>query len=210
MSIESPSDPSFRSKIDLQGRLTGSEPVWLDLGCGEERRPGFIGIDMKDLESADVIADLNLGLPFLADNSVDVIHSASLLEHIEDLECLMEDVHRVMKPGGRFEVYVPHFSNPFFYSDYTHRRFFGLYTFFYFVRKENQLRRKVPDYYTDFHFRVESISLDFWALDRPMHYLKRVFGVLVNSSHRFQEFYEEHLCHFVPCYGVRVTVIPEK
>src|SRR6185312_2948084 len=37
----------------------------------------------------------------------------------------------VLEPGGEFRAVVPHFSNLHFYSDPTHRTFFGLYTFSY-------------------------------------------------------------------------------
>ena len=59
---------------------------------------------------------------------------------------------------ARLEVIVPHFSNPRGYSDPTHVRFFGLYSFYYFCAAEDQPRRKVPSFYCPARFRVQSLQ----------------------------------------------------
>ena len=48
----------------------------------------------------------------------------------------MREITRVLKKNGKANIFVPHFSNPYYYSDYTHKRFLGLYTFYYFVETE--------------------------------------------------------------------------
>ena len=69
------------------------------------------------------------------------IYSRHPLEHVRNFLPLMAELHRVTRPGGRIEIIVPHFSNPYGYSDPTHVRHFGLYTFFYFADEEDQPRR---------------------------------------------------------------------
>jgi hypothetical protein len=51
---------------------------------------------------------------------------------VPDLPRLIEELGRVMAPGAALTIIVPHFSNPFYYSDPTHRTPFGLYTMAYF------------------------------------------------------------------------------
>ena len=94
----------------------------LELGCGDAKRPGFLGLDLVRLEGVDLVANLDQGLP-IASGSVDELYTSHTLEHLRELEPIMEEIHRVMKPEGRITILVPHFSNPFGYSDFTHRRF---------------------------------------------------------------------------------------
>ena len=127
---------------------TGS-PVIAKLGCGEKKRLGRINVDKLNMPNVDIVADLENGLGFLPDNSVDEIHSRSVLAHIENFEFLMTELVRVLKKSGTAHMYMPHFSNPYYYSDYTHRRFFGLYSFYYFVSEPRQLKRKVQEFYEE-------------------------------------------------------------
>jgi ubiquinone/menaquinone biosynthesis C-methylase UbiE len=161
------------------------------------------------LSGVNIVADLEKGLHFFDDASVDEIHSESFFEHIENLEALMREIVRVLKPGGRNYLFVPHFSNPMYYSDYTHRRFFGLYTFYYFSAQQDKLIRKVPFFYTDIRVRVVYQRLRFASSFRGVRFLKKVFEKVVNSSSFMQEFYEENLCNLVPCYGMDVIFEPD-
>lgn len=50
--------------------------------------------------------DLHGGLP-LADQSVDLAYSVEVLEHLEDQFLFFREVHRVLRPGGRFVLTTP-------------------------------------------------------------------------------------------------------
>ena len=195
-------------KIDLENAL--KEKVILNLGCGPEKPVGHIGIDCLDLPNVDIVADLQEGFPFLPNSSVDEIISTSLFEHIDDLGKFMAEIVRVLKPTGKCHVYVPHFSNPFYYSDYTHKSFMGLYTFFYFVDEAFQPRRKVPVFYGKTRIRVSYIRLEFLSYFAWLRPLKKLFQRWVNWSFVTQEFYEENLCYLIPCYGMTVIFHPCK
>jgi predicted SAM-dependent methyltransferase len=196
--------------LDLEKKLQGSEPVLLELGCGLKKHPGRIGVDQKDYPGVDIVADLEEGLPFLPDNSVDAIHSKSFLEHIRNFEWMMSEIWRVLKPEGLNHAYVPHFSNPYFYSDYTHQRYFGLYSFEYFSKTQKHFRRRVPNYNQDFDFETQDMILIFsspWLLRKiPNFFAQRLFNV----SPGLQEFYEENLCYLIPCYALEVFQRPVK
>jgi len=195
-------------KVDLQSLLESGEKVILELGCGPRKQPDRIGVDQLDLPGVDIVADLNAGFSYLPDNSVDEIHSKSLFEHIENLEFFMKEIVRVLKPGGRNYLFVPHFSNPYYYSDYTHTKFMGLYTFYYFVEEKHQLRRKVPNFYQDIRIKVLSQRLTFQSTFRGVNLMKKIFGKLVNWTTWTQEFYEENLCYLIPCYGMEIVFEP--
>ena len=192
-------------KIDLEARINGPDPVIVELGCGRKERPGRITVDRSDMPHVNIVADIEEGLEFLPDKSIDEIHCRSVLEHIENFEHLMGEILRVLKDAGTSHIFVPHFSNPYYYSDFTHKRFFGLYTFYYFVESKNQLKRKVPDYYTDLRIRVISQRLVFRSAFKLLNPCKKFSGWLINRHHLLQEFYEENMCYAFPCHGLEIV-----
>ena len=200
--------PKFN--IDLDELLAGQEIIRLNLGCGAERRSGYIGIDQFDLPGVDIVANLEEGLSFLPSESVDEIYSKSFLEHVVNFESLMKECWRVLKKNGSMELFVPHFSNPYYYSDYTHKRFFGLYTFEYFSKKQEFFKRKLPSFYTDFYFRTKKIKLIFTSPFFSRKVIKKLGDIVFNLSPGVQEFYEENLCYLFPCYGLQISLEPDK
>lgn len=196
--------------VNLEEVLGNSSPVILELGCGQRIYSDRIGIDRLNLPGVDIIADLEQGLPFFPDNSVDAVYSKSLLEHINNFEKLMRDIWRILKRGGTKTLFVPHFTNPYYYSDHTHRRFFGLYSFEYFSPSQNRFFRKVPNFYHDFGFRTTTLNLIFMSPWRTRRLVKRLAQKIFNATPWWQEFYEENFCYLIPCYGIQATLQPEK
>jgi len=195
-------------RINLEQVINSKEPLIIELGCGARKKEGRIGIDAVDLPGVDIVADLEKGLPFLPDHSVDQIHCRHFLEHIKNFENLMTEMVRVLKKDGTAHIFVPHFSNPHYYSDYTHTRFFGLYSFYYFVDRESQLRRKVPNFYTDVRIRILSQRLIFRSSFKIINPFKKLFGWFINLHTSFTEYYEENLCYIFPCHGIEVVFTP--
>jgi ubiquinone/menaquinone biosynthesis C-methylase UbiE len=195
-------------KIDLDSLINSGEKIIIELGCGPRKKEGRIGVDAVDLPGVDIVADLEKGLPFLPDNSVDQIYCRHLLEHIKNFENLMAEIVRVLKRDGTAHIFVPHFSNPHYYSDVTHTRFFGLYSFYYFVDYENQLGRKVPNFYSDIRIKILSQRLIFRSSFKIINPLKKLFGWFVNLHTGFEEYYEENLCYIFPCNGIEIVFTP--
>ena len=85
----------------------GGEELWLDLGCGPIKRPGFVGIDLS--LHADIQWDIRWGLPF-NDNSVIEIRSDHFLEHLELplVVKVLRECQRVLVSGGTLDFTVPH------------------------------------------------------------------------------------------------------
>jgi len=200
--------PSF--KINLEQVLNSQNSLVIELGCGLKRKEGRITIDKVDLPNVDIIADIEEGLPFLPDNSVNELYCKSVLEHIDNFEHLMREIIRVLKPDGKAYIFVPHFSNPYYYSDYTHKRFFGLYSFYYFVDTKKQLKRKVPLFYSDIRINIIYQKLVFRSPFWFSKQIKKLIGFFINCHSSIMEFYELHLCYIIPCDGIKIVFTPVK
>lgn len=176
----------------------------LELGCGAIKRyPHSIAIDALDLPVIDIVGDVFDALAAIPSGSVQGIHAAHFFEHIDDQALLISECGRVLAPGGVLEVTVPHFSNPFFYSDYTHKRAFGLYSMSYLVR-DNLFRRKVPSYGKAMDLELIDVKLTFKSARKYSirNVVLRLIGILANIGRYTQELYEEIYTKFVPCYEI--------
>jgi len=116
--------------------LTAKQKL-LDIGCGRgEFLRGFMrcglqgyGVDQSML-ATNICPDAEIkqsnlekdNLPY-DDNFFDVIFSKSVLEHFYYPENLVQDIYRVLKPGGMVITMVPDWETIYkmFYEDYTHR-----------------------------------------------------------------------------------------
>lgn len=175
--------------------------IEIDLGCGNSKKKNTIGIDIIPLPNVDIVCDIEKGLSFIPDNSVDKCTSTHFLEHIHNFEFLIEELYRIVKSGGIIEITVPHFSNPLFYSDYTHKRFFGLYTFDYFSQGRNNSKRVVPTYNDKVNFEIQSKFLNFKSsFFSVIKFIKKnIHTKLFNSSPFIQEIYENYFSKRIAC-----------
>lgn len=109
------------SKTLPRKKVAGGEVVILDLGCGDQKQdPNAIGIDVKEeAQAADQVVDIESdGIPYEPD-SVDEIHTRMFAEHVDAFDLLV-DCHRVLKPGGKVHITVPHPFTSGFWQDWTH------------------------------------------------------------------------------------------
>lgn len=196
---------NIKDKRGLLVNLPQANPLLLELGCGNRRRNRqAIGIDMLDYPDVDIVGDVYEVLALFPDQSVDAVYSYHFVEHVSDVQALLNQLARITKPGGYVEFVAPHFSNPYFYSDPTHRTFFGLYTFCY-LTSNSPFAREVPNYGYKSLFSLEKVDLIFKS-SRPFVIrfgIKKLIGFLFNSCNYLKEFYEENLCYLFPCYEVR-------
>jgi hypothetical protein len=182
----------------------------LDLGSGRRKRAGYYGVDRLSLPGVDILADLDQPLSELPDNCVAEIHCRHVLEHVSGFLELIAELHRVTVPGGRIEIIVPHFSSPYAYSDPTHVRFFGLYSFFYFCAEADQPRRKVPSFYLPQRFQVESVTCRLLKQSIGDKVLRCLLEPLINRGVAWLDWYERRLCRWIPANDIRYVLRPVK
>lgn len=109
------------------------EMVVVDLGCGF-RKSGNIGIDItSEGTAADLVCRLGFEPIPLDDACVDKVVCRDFLEHIPraiydparghliyPVIDLMNEIWRIIKPGGTFESFTPCYPHPEVFQDPTH------------------------------------------------------------------------------------------
>jgi SAM-dependent methyltransferase len=56
-----------------------------------------------------------------------------VIEHVPDVLGFVTELHRITKPGGILKIVTPHYSNPDWATDPTHRNHFNSYSFTCFI-----------------------------------------------------------------------------
>ena len=161
----------------------------LDVGCGDRKLPGAVGIDRLALPAVDIVHDLNV-FPWPVESaSFDLVFANHFLEHVTDVLKTLEEVHRILKPGGRFVTQVPYFRSVDAFGDPTHSHFFTSATLDYV-----SLGTKLSRYeYTPFTFTKKG----FWyAWPHPSgNPLAQLFKKFIHSH---TEFYDQYLSLLFP------------
>lgn len=183
--------------------------VKLELGCGSKKQhDDAIGIDALDYPCVDIVGDIFDVLKKIPDETIHEIYSYHFFEHIDDLSKLVNELERVLVKKGKLKVVVPHFSNPYYYSDYTHKSQFGLYTFSYFA-VDKILSRRVPTYEKSPVFNLIKVNLIFKS-PRPFYFrwlYKKILQYVFNMNNYMKELYEENFCYFFPCYEIQYEML---
>ena len=119
--------PVLSQKFATRGmpeRFAASFPadsLLLNVGGGEEAYgPDVVNLDLAPYAPVDVVG-LSEALPF-ADASFAGCIAQAVLEHVEDAEATLTEIHRVLAPGGRVLVDVP-FMQGRHAAPHDHRRF---------------------------------------------------------------------------------------
>jgi SAM-dependent methyltransferase len=109
----------------------------LHLGCGPNYLSGYINIDSSPYVKKDIALDLTKTPYPFEDNSIDYILCWNVMEHLEMNPIkFMEEMWRILKPGGIFRFRVPAAGTYIHYKDPEHRNPFTPHFLKFFNGKE--------------------------------------------------------------------------
>jgi predicted SAM-dependent methyltransferase len=141
-------------------------PYRLDLGCGNNKAEGYIGVDAVQTEQSNIVFDLNeKHWTFAADNSVDAIHCSHFIEHVDSLINFMNECHRILKPQAQMIVIAPYYSSVRCWQDPTHKNAISEMSFLYYNaewRRQNRLEHYPIT--ADFDFTYGYVFDQYWQL----------------------------------------------
>lgn len=110
----------------------------VEIGCGKTKTEGYIGVDRFELDGVDIVADINEGLPFET-NSVDVIFACHSLEHMENLQNVMDEIFRISKHGAIINILAPYYNTYTNIANFFHKINFNEDTMRFFSSEETSV-----------------------------------------------------------------------
>ena len=131
----------------------------LNLGSSARHLPGYINVDI--CEPADQVVDLSLPWPW-GDSTVDRVHAEDIIEHIADKIHFMNELWRVLKPGGLNTgvaiIVTPEATGPGYWQDPTHKSGWVMNSFQYFQAESFAHQRFAGSYGIKAAFEVVEVS----------------------------------------------------
>lgn len=131
---------SQRRKAAKLGVVPSPQLLKLDLGCGKNKREGFVGVDCRKFDGVDQVVNLiavetyanshDINKPHTrfkswpwADATVEEAHSSHFVEHLNAAERIhfVNELYRVLIEGGKCTLIVPHWASCRAYGDLTHQ-----------------------------------------------------------------------------------------
>lgn len=157
--------------------------IILDIGCGANKHPGSVGMDIRALPGVDVVHDINVHPWPLPDECVITAIASHLVEHIPPVAigpdghtwfpfvAFMDEVWRVLKVDGQFAIALPHGYSPGYLQDPTHCNACNEATWAYFDPEHPSMLWTI---YKPKPWKIESLN---WSLIGNMEVLLRKRGL---------------------------------
>lgn len=137
----------------------------LNLGCGNDIKPGYVNMDRYNANGVDIVYDLEkFPYPF-KDNTFDEIFAQDIIEHISPFFDVMNELHRISKNKTILKIQVPHFSSATAFHT-SHKLFFRYKSFqettfdldlVNFSKKFKVLKRKII--FIDRRFKLQKFLI---------------------------------------------------
>lgn len=165
----------------------------LDIGCGDTRTEEYIHLDKFRTSTADIIADIDLSLPFKSESFISV-RASHVLEHINNFEKVMAELHRILKPNGCLFITVPYFSHCEAHSPF-HKLYYNWHSFDPFTKRNS-----------NWNTREQWICVDkkfIFYKGTVLYIIEMIVELLAN---KFPEVYQKWLAYLFPARKMKIIL----
>lgn len=101
----------------------------LNLGCGNKPVEFCLNVDCRKTDITDLVFDANV-VPYpFEDGRFDFIYALDIIEHLNDVMPVMEELHRILAPGGHINIRTTAWDREQSFRDPTHKHWFTLNSF---------------------------------------------------------------------------------
>ena len=104
--------------------VTPRNGIRLDLGCGSNKRPGWYGLDVRNLPGVDLVHDLERFPYPLASGSCQELRASQVVEHVSPhggkFLKVMDEWWRILTADGQLTIITPEGGSSRYLRDPTH------------------------------------------------------------------------------------------
>lgn len=161
----------------------------LDIGCGTNpQKDANYRVDYVKTQETTHVVNIDLDVLPFKDNFFDKIYCLHVLEHLNNIEHAMKEIHRCLIPGGFAIIEVPYFRSPISKNP-LHKTEWGYDAFNYWTEKNRRMvlkghssfkmieRRFIFD--RSMNLFIERICR--WIIDVNPYLYQNIFGVFFSA-----------------------------
>lgn len=174
----------------------------LNFGCGEKILPGYVNIDIVQLPGVDIVINLDKTPYPFQDNEFDEIYADNVIEHLKSFIEVIEELQRILKPGGKLIIKVPHFSSHDAWAHPQHTRAFTYESFDFFVRGTRRHKTDGRCFPKNFR-RIKRKKLVFEKGLHPANWHNYIIEMIANS---IPVWYEKTPLRMFPANSIEVVM----
>ena len=188
------------SKVKNDSSLNGTPSremmTRIHLGCGKNIRQGWINVDSVSAPGVNKVINLEkFPYPF-ASNSAQEIMINHCLEHLQDPDKVIHELHRILRSGGKLTVRVPHFTSSGAFSP-LHKTYWHTRIFDHYVKNKSLATHSLEEHkplFASLRKRIRfTKGFAFWN-----HLIEWV----VNINDATRRVYECHFCFIFPAFEI--------
>lgn len=168
----------------------------LNFGCGNVIMPGYTNIDIVAYPGVDVVHNFETYPYPFKDNTFDEIFCSHVLEHMYNLNKVIDELWRISKNGAIIRIVSPHGVGPIYTGDISHKTIITYRSF----ENYNIDNPHIKVYLTNFGSKTR-----FKILKRKIIFSEhaRIFGFRVLAFMDFfinlaPRLYERLFCYILP------------
>jgi len=154
----------------------------LDIGCGNKKLEGYVGIDNRNYVGVDIVHDIEVfPWPFESEHFL-AINASHVLEHIKPWKLfdLMDEAWRVLKPDGEIKIRVPFGLS--YKVDPSHIIEFCIPSFWYFDINQDFYQTYKPKPWTTIKAHAENATQEITVILRKHREPKDSLEVLTEMG----------------------------
>ncbi len=187
-------ESSIMAKRALKA-IQKQEVIRIDIGCGKNKRPDFIGVDRRKYEGVDVVTDLLKPWPW-KNGTVEEINASHVLEHFTGRQrvWIFNEMYRVLREGGTVTITTPHWASQRAYGDFTHQ-WPPVAESLYFYVNRNWRKENAPD--NDIEWNPDGYNCHFEGTMGYGGLHPELFAKNTEAQHFAMKFYKEAVADMV-------------
>lgn len=145
----------------------------VDLGCGSQKNPGFIGVDRQQGPDVDLTCDIQRGIP-LSDDSVDLLFAVHSLQYVDPLLNTMKEIYRICKHKAVVCIIAP-YAHTYYHAVNPHyKSWFNEYSPLFFTNRlyRDSYLSEMPYTASPLPASDEASGINFQLLNMELFYLE--------------------------------------